>query len=235
MVNQLVSLEEFKADFDNSFSITSSRWETDCPLWLVKAIEDLSIPRAFPITTVQQTIVDYTTNQPEHMLLLLAIEIDGEEVTKVDYIHPTEHYFKVNGVRYDISSYPIYYSINKNGVITYTVESGSTTLTFHTIGDANNNPVIPNIHSVIEACKFYILRKLLQYGYKHPIYNLDSNNPYTNVNIIYEGEDRRGGLKRIARSDATVIDHNIRRDLSNMNPIKAALAGKDRSIYNHIS
>lgn len=103
------------------------------------------------------------------------------------------------------------------------VESGDVDLYYHYLGTSNNLPLLPDLHEVIEACKFYMLRRILMRGYVHPIYDLTSQNQFSNVNIIYEGMDRRGGLKRAARVQATNIDADIRRQMSAMSAFSSNL------------
>lgn len=55
-------------------------------------------------------------------------------------------------------------------------------------------PYIPDVEKVIEFITISCFKYILQRGFKHPVFSLESNNPYTNVGIIYKN------LKKEARN-----------------------------------
>lgn len=254
MQNKMLTVEEFKARFDNSFQIQTSRWETDCALWLKEAIDDLALPRAFPIFDVSTNVTNYSCNIPP-ATLLLGIIYNDNPLTRVDRIDPTKHSFIANSssfyerlvlvptetsFTYQVVtgkieySQDLVYAFGNNNTIDFTFEEDTVRLIYHSYVDGNGDIWIPDVHSFIEACKFYVLRKLFHYGYKHNVFTLDGNNPYTNVNILYEGVDGRGGFKRRALNDATVIDSIARMELAGMNQITTAVKYNNLYPYKHV-
>ena len=115
------------------------------------------------------------------------------------------------------------YETDINGNMFFEFESGDIDLFYHYLGTSNNLPLLPDLYEVIEACKFYLLKRILMKGYIHPVYDLTSQNQFANVNIIYEGMDRRGGLKRAARVQASNIDADIRRQMAAMSAFTSNL------------
>ena len=255
MLQGVIGLAEFKARFDNSFKVQSSRWESYAGLWLTDAMADIGNPLTLPIADVPLTVTNYKATLPQGVALLLGVIKDTHQLDRVDTIDPVTHGVKFNTQAYYefvdvqlVNGFPTYtyttipanikseefYALDHIGGLDFTFDTGLIRAIFHSIGGNLNAVVIPDIHSYIEACKYFILRKLLQYGYKHPIYSLDVNNPFTNVNILYEGQDGRGGWKRRARLDSTKLDSKIRFELANMTKFSALLGTHAMEPYNHI-
>lgn len=75
--------------------------------------------------------------------------------------------------------------------------------------DANLNmnfPIIYNDEILKEAIKLFVLTRMLNRGYKHPIQNLKDNNPYTNPALKY---DRIRYRVRTSVNKFTVIDRDV--------------------------
>jgi len=68
-------------------------------------------------------------------------------------------------------------------------------------------PFIPDDNNFIDACSFKILMELLINGYVHPVYNLDKNNKYTNVGMLYDAaiKKAKNSVEPITRDMAHAI------------------------------
>ena len=49
-----------------------------------------------------------------------------------------------------------------------------------------NVPLIPNNDVLIDALKNFVMMRILQRNYRHPVLNLRDNNPYTNPALAYD-------------------------------------------------
>lgn len=106
----------------------------------------------------------------------------------------------------------ITYYVNQGWLHVIGLDSGTVTVDYLAIPivyDANLNmnfPIIYNDEILKEAIKLFILKRMLNRGYVHPVQNLRDNNPYTNPALRY---DQIRFRVRTSVNKFTVIDRDV--------------------------
>jgi hypothetical protein len=229
-----ITQDEFVARFIDKFAIDGSDFIPRLTLWLSNGLRDLDIPLALVPIRKADTFTGYKYILPvsPDINCILAVYINKTRAINRGVINMTDVI--------DIPNFPestdFMYDFNLNGAMIISIESGDIDIIYSHIpeyvGIANNISIyIPDNFFVIEALCWYALMQLLMRGYKHPIFEIESNNQNTNVRYIYEGIDGMHGAKRKARVAVTVITRDIREQMSQMTTMGLLI----NDIYNSIT
>lgn len=114
------------------------------------------------------------------------------------------------------------YYINQGWLHTPNLDSGIAKIYYLAIpviydGNLNMNfPLIYNDEILKEAIKLFILKRMLNRGYVHPIQNLSTNNPYTNPALRYDQIRYR---VRTSVNKFSVIDREVISNILNQQSI----------------
>lgn len=185
MIAPLVSGNQVIARIENDLSIDNSNWLTKAPLWIADALAEMNLVQAFELNRIELDIIDYQVLLPLNIKLLDRITINGVVLTEHVALNPKQ--------KPDISNIHnhLKYAIN-NAYAVFGIETGKAVFYYRVPSVAVANDygiVVPNVPDnifVFQAIKWYILVKLLQDGYVHPIFNLRENNIYTNPGLAWD-------------------------------------------------
>jgi len=215
MITTYISGNELIGRVDHELSIESSDWVTKAPLWIADCLAELDILDALQPVKVSMNIVDYQCTVPINLVLLDRVTINGipltphkavnakwsEDVTVID--HATRY-----SVRPDSDSL--------HTIMEFGVETGIATFYYNIPAVEPINefnvvmPKVPNNIHVINCVKWFIMIKLLQRGFVHPVFNLKENNKFTNPALAWEEEQYK------ARNSVSTMDQSERRVISEM-------------------
>jgi hypothetical protein len=213
-VIQYIPGNEVIARIDFNLKLDNTNWIADMPLIIADCIADMDILPAMEYVKIDVAITDYQCVVPISLKILDRVTINGIPLkphtannAKVDNkIISTDHRYK-----YSIKS-----GLAGASIITFGVESGIATFYYYMPALETVNEygivmpkVIDNIH-VIMTIQWFLMIRLLQNGYVHSIFNLDKNNPYTNVGILWEKTRKK------ARNSVGTMDQGERRIFSEM-------------------
>jgi len=151
----------------------------------------------------------------------LDIEVNTENITVSDILGGTKldiksiHVKDTSSAQYVPKSGDSYVLLS-NGNIETSFYTGIVIYHYYKLPTKYNDrigalcPLIPDNEFVIEACSWYILMNLMQRGYKHPVYSLNSNNYITNPYLMY----RRKRLN--ARNKGDKLDRDQQKIITNL-------------------
>lgn len=214
IANKWVSGRVIIAKMYNDYNILSTDFEESVPQYINDAYGDMTISYHLKKKHCSIPIIDYEVQLPCHIKLLNAVELNGCRLEKDQSRDDTNKNTEMN---YGFVGYT---EIGNNKIKINNLAVG-TVIVYYTelpiTWDKELNKWMPLVHDNIiiqEAICLYILKRMMLRGYVHSILSLSSNNPMTNVGILYEIG------KKKARNQTWVIDsdtrHNIYKVLANM-------------------
>lgn len=215
MVTTYISGKELIGRIDNELSIDTTDWIAKAPLWIADCLAELDILPSLEPVKVNVTITNYQCIVPINLKLLDRVVVNNIPLKPhvAANVHTAEDAAAINhATRYSIRSD----NTTLNTIMEFGVETGTATFYYHIpavepIDDYKIvMPKVPNDIFVINAVKWFIMVKLLQRGYVHPIFNLKENNPFTNPGIAWNN------AKFEARNSVSTMDQNERRVISEM-------------------
>jgi len=194
------------------FNITDSDWIPRSNSIINKCLSDLKITKYLEKQSIDLPVTEYKFELPCDLKSVKCVSIDGERIEKSTSL-----------VGINESGILTYELLNNNFGILLTDDSRykECTITLEYKGftmelDTDYNlyfPIIPDNQDVIEAMSFYILINILQRGYKHSVYSLESNSPVTNPHYIYYGVNNKSGLRKKARLSIGANDVDTERGI----------------------
>jgi len=219
MIYRLISASNVIANVQDTFNVDDSDWIGRASNWLNKGLMDLGVISELVVIHHETTATDYRVELPCSIKSLEAVEIDGKRIYRSNQIRDGKT--DVMGMSYD--------------VITYTVQ-GDNYIQFETDNDYFQDvdviihfkslpvevfkpwdiylPLVPDIDVVQDALALYIFIKLLGRGYKHNVFDLNSNNPATNPYLQYHGMTGKDGIRKKARIKIKSMDKDARERVS---------------------
>lgn len=205
-----ISGKEIIARVSNDFTIDNSQWIYSAPLWIADALAQLKIPMSLQYTTKEIEVVDYKFEIPVDIRLIIAVEYNGYRLKRLGIFNNMSPEALANR-GYDSNEG---YELVGNGWCTTTFKEGTLILHYRippTEYDKFTGMLIPKVPDdtyVIEAINWYIILHVLYKGFQHPVFNLNSNNEFTNAGMQWEKNKKR------ARNSVNVIDADEREEIS---------------------
>jgi len=195
---------------EHDLQLDNSDWIAKAPLWIADIIADMDILPSMDDVKVSVSIVDYQCLIPINLKMLTRLVVNGIPLTP--HLASNQKFAADSA---DIN-HATKYSVLNNTYITFGVETGTADFYYKIpaveVVDEYKvvmPKVIDNIH-VFESIKWGILVKMIHQGYKHPIFSLNNNNPYTNPAMLYDKAVKR------ARNDIGTMDQSERRVFSEL-------------------
>ena len=182
----LISGKEIIARINDKFNLDYTDWINRTPLLIADALRKLDVPMAYEKVRSSLILDGYVGDLPYDLKYLDAVSYKGQLVNKLEYINNNSTDVPKQGITTD------FYTLDLNRHITFTVQDAELTLYYRRLPcvfDFESNIYIPSVPDdiyVIEAVEWYIIMSLLIRGHKHPIYDIGSNNPFTNPQVQWE-------------------------------------------------
>ena len=192
MIYNLINSKNLIGDIYDMFNIKSSDFEDRFNIWVAECIQDMKIYYSYLL--VEDEEVDIVGNAfvlPVNCMVLEKVKVNDTELT-------------VNNRIVDVFKLSPYEYFENNRYVC--VKANKAKITYRSLPiekDCNTDKsyvLVPDHEHVKEAIRWFIMKRLLYRGYKHPVINLDSNNPYTNAGIAYDKARKK------ARSSAYAAD-----------------------------
>lgn len=198
------------------FSIPSTDWMPLTPLWVSDCLSDIGVYSETGITRVEVTVANNKFTLPCSMKLLKYVMYQKQRLPRINQVpgvNPDDA--ADNNINVHVSHN---YELSKTGYCYTTFESG-TVYVYHssldTELDSETNlqyPLIPDDDMLMDAMNWYILRRILEKGYKVPGYSLATSSFYVNPAMQYDGIPGKAGAKAKAINsliDSDEDDHQI--------------------------
>lgn len=199
-------------DIMEDFNIQSMDFITRVPSWICQCLVDLNIQQYYIEVADRLEFEEYKCKLPEGCKEIRTVIINRHRALYSSNPAPITNdnmqfiplavsfpvgYLTMDNVVFDISqliSDPIYtYSINGTW-LHLNVCRGELGLIYQRLPFVIdevlkiNVPLIPNNEILKEAIKNFVMTRILQRGYRHPVLNLKENNPFTNPSLKYDSE-----------------------------------------------
>lgn len=223
MIYRLINGDSVIGSVISKFNIDNSDWIAKSPQWILDCLDDIRIVSDLETHESELTIVDNKILLPCDIKSLKGVVYNDTRVYAEDSLDG-----KTDGVTYKLLNNN-YLLFNRN----YTFDNGETALLYwkgFPISDTSIYnipfPMIPDNSDLVEAISYYILMLYLQHGYKHPVFDLNSNNMFTNPALKYYGADNKSGLRLVARNSVKTLNaderYNLNQRLSMLNSNEAS-------------
>ncbi len=222
MIYRLINGEQVIAKVISNFNLDNSDWIAKSPQWILDGLSDIRITSHLEVQSKEVEIVDRKITLPCDIKSLVNIEYNGDRVIREDIVTGED------------SEDLTYQLLHNNDVLfnsTYFYNGDVATIYFKslpmTISPIYNIyiPSVPDNFDVIEALTYYVLMKYLLHGYKHKLFNLESNNLITNPSLRFYGPDMKSGLRLVARNSINSPDKDAQSNIQdraamlNENPV----------------
>lgn len=180
----LVSSRQVIARLLDGFKIDTADWIPRAALWIQDAMFDMRLVNNAPIVKIDLDVEEYKVKMPDGSRGLEAVSYNGVKLTKLEYINIVES--NVGDMQFPTNTY----ELTKNGYLLFGFETGTVSIYCRSLPVEVEEegktkvlyPLIPDNPILFEALEFYILTKLLQKGYNHPLFSLSHQseilNPY---------------------------------------------------------
>lgn len=199
-VYNFISGAQVIGKIDHDLTLDNSDWIAKAPLWIIDCICDLGITLAYEDVRAEVEIIDYQCAIPLNIKLLETITVNNIPLTPHKALNQK---FTTDTA---LINHATKYSVLNNTYITFGVETG-TAIFYYKIPAVEvvdeYGIVMPKVvdeYYTLEAIKWFIMVKLLQNGYIHPVFNLTQNNPFTNAGMLYNE------MKKKARNSLGTMD-----------------------------
>lgn len=210
MIYRLINGEQVLAKVITMFNIDNSDWIAKSSQWLLDGLSDMRITANTETYSRTVEIVDRKAKLPCDIKSLVDVEYNNERITRENI---------TTGIKDDVLTYQLlhnnYILLNQD----YFYPDESVTFYFKSLPITLSKlynvylPEVPDNFDVIQALAYYVLTQYLMHGYKHTIFDLNSNNSFTNPAIIYYGLDRKSGLRLVARNSINSLDAHAMENL----------------------
>lgn len=219
MIHKFINGSVCIARVYDRFNIKSASWENRAAEYIYSALRLIGSPfMAFP-TQEDGIVEDYKCLMPCDCYRLNVIKYD-------DYRLPIHNHFNTK-IAEDVEDQ--YHPVNscelvqgERGYIITTFEEGTVTFYYDKLPVEKDRatgiyyPLVPDDEDILDAISWYILMRILERGYKHPIYNIGNQNPVLCPVMQWEGYRGTPGHKTKARNAAMKMNIEEREDLSRM-------------------
>ena len=162
-------------------------WQVKAPLWILDALEYIGcIHTNLKQTPIEGEVVNHRLQLPCDIKVLKAIEYNGERVERRQIINQSTDD--------TVTHAAAFYDVIGNGWIWFSKPEGTLTIYYETPPLTFDKelqaliPLIPDEVKTITAIQWFILMKMLQTGYKHPVFDLNSRSEFTNPRVLWERE-----------------------------------------------
>lgn len=190
-----------------NYKIDYTDWQTKAPVWIQDAMAEIGVnSHIIDAPPYETEIEDHRFKFPCDLKVLKAIEWNEIRMERVHIVNPTDS----DDIEYD----EVGYDLLQNGWAWCTEPDGTVTIHYKKLPVEFDSelgvyfPLVPDLELVHNAIADYLLYRCLTSGYKHPIFNLDSRNLYTNPALLWERS------KKVARNEIGSMDADARNDLS---------------------
>ena len=174
------------------FNIPYHDWIGRSPLWLEDGLADMDVVLGYEHVTETLTVTDYVIKLPCDLKLLDNISKDGEILRNIP----------VNVIQYpaqkeELNSDRKLYDLTNQGYAAFAFTDEDVVVNYRKLPvDYDTDlkvyfPRVPDNSMFLQAMTYYLLMRCMERGFKHPTYRMDSNNPYTNIHIVYDKFKRR--------------------------------------------
>lgn len=201
------------ADVIDRFNIETTDWIPRIGYWIENGLADLKLLPTSPTQCKVVSAKDFMVELPIPLKSITAIKVEDTRIESSEQI--------VKGGTND----SLFYSNVGRGYIRLETDNEyfrdvDVTIYykgFKTIFNKDIHieiPEIPDKAIIIEALSYYVFKNILSRGYIHPVYNLSGGDPFLNVNIIYRGQNGKGGLRKKAMIEAKTMNEDTREYVS---------------------
>lgn len=192
------------------YNVHSMDFITRIPIWICEALADLNIQQHYMNASETIDFDEYRCQLPDGCENIRLVIINGKRADFTTNPAPLE-YDDGNYIPLAVS-FPVGHNLNENVVLdfirtcreslyTYSingsylhlnVRNGTLGLIYRglpmTLDEILkiNVPLIPNNYVLIDALKNFVMMRILQRNYRHPVMNLKESNPYTNPALAYD-------------------------------------------------
>jgi hypothetical protein len=212
MITKYISGNELIGRIDHDLSFDNSDWITKAPLWIADCLALMDVIPALQAVYVDVEIVDYQCNVPLSLKIL-----DRVVVNDIPLIPHQAFNAKFNSST-ELINHATRYSTrideaSLNTIMIFGVETGTARFYYHIPAVEaidEYHVIMPKVIDdifVFETVKYFILMRMLQRGYKHPVYDLTSNNPFTNAGLLWkEYQDKaRNSVSTLDQAELKVL------------------------------
>ena len=185
-------------------NIDYNTWESYTPEWIAMCLADLKMYGELKNVSKTIEVYNYRFQLPCDIKLLNSIEYEGFRLPRLDE-NNTHSKTQMEAKYHLYSGYML--EKNKDRWVTTTFEEDEVIVhykAFEVEYDEQTGiywPYVPDVEQIKAAIESFILTKMLQKGYIHPVYNLRDGNPYTNPALKYDKVDRKKAMNSIILSD----------------------------------
>jgi len=202
---QYISGKELIGRIDHDLSFDNTDWIAKAPLWIADCISLMDLTPALQPVYVDVAISNYQCNVPLNMKVL-----DNVVVNNIPLIPHKANNAKYHDDAISINNATRYATrLDEATMITimeFGVETGTARFYYHIpaveVVD-EYNVVMPKViddNFVFECVKYFILMRMLQRGYVHPVFTLKENNPFTNAGLLWKEYEAK------ARNHVSTLD-----------------------------
>ena len=219
MIYRLISASNVIANVQDTFNIDDSDWIGRAANWLNKGLSDLGVISELTVIQHMTKATDYRIELPCDLKSLEGVEIKGRRIYRSNQMRNARN--DNNAYDYDVISYTVqgdnYIQLETDwehfkDVDTIVHFKSLPVEVFKPFGIYL--PLVPNIDTVQDALALYIFIKILNRGYRHQVFSLESNNPATNPYIQYYGVTGKDGVRKKARIKIKSMDKDARERVS---------------------
>lgn len=194
MTYKLVSGKEVIARVANSFKIDKSDWIVKAPLWLADGLADIDCITSLKNEKEVIDVENYMFKLPTDVKLLIGIRYGDYKLPRIGR-KELEFDDSIIGESHSTE----YYTINNNGYVETSFESGTVTVYYKqspvqldTVWNVYI-PLIPDSSKLKIALEWYLVTRILQSGGRVEGYSLRDNVPHTNPLVQWQIHRKKAG------------------------------------------
>jgi len=237
MVTQFISSKEIIARVDNNFTIDFSDWIHSAPLWIADALALIQTTMVWESTTTDVEITGHVGLLPCNIKALRGVVYNKERL----YTTTKMYNSLLDSVGLFSSEHSYELSGNRNIITTF--EEGTITVIYYRpmveYWKEHNVylPIIPDNMVLIEAIKWFILKRLLEKGAKHPIFSLRESNVYINPAMAWEQYSRKAknSLNLFTPDQRTLASQILRTFITDLNFSAKQVDSTQTLVYSNIT
>jgi hypothetical protein len=195
----------------DKFNIDYSDWIPRSPLWIQDGLSDMDIVLGYEHATETLTVTNYVVMLPCDLKMLDYISYEGSAlrnitINKLQYPDQTD---EAEGSRY-------VYVLDRQGYAKFGFTDEDVVINYRRLPvDYDEDykswfPRVPDNDMVMEALCWYILKRMMERGHKHPVFSIDTNNSYTNIQRKYDY------AKAVAKNRISIPDPAERDEISKL-------------------
>lgn len=160
-----VSSKGILAKIERDFKPGSSTWIGDALEWIGEAMGHIGCYGQYGICEIEKGVADHKVAFPCSIDNFIAIKYQGLRMNLNPRLTNTAQINRIQG-----EPHPTQFFNYNAKYVTTTFQTGKVTFVYHGIPMSEGWPMIPNNESYREAVSFYIVMKMIQGGFLHPIF-----------------------------------------------------------------